>query len=111
MITSLGRKRSTLTEFYAWQGTNGNPAPGTVNYILGFSTNHPTTHRYTFPVIHKDSTVDLDNDSMPVDGTIVGVEKDVIFDIDNRCPPEKIPTDLLTEAEYQALNWVRISTE
>ena len=108
LITFLGYKRSTLEEFYLWQGENGNPTVGTVNYIMGFNTNNTKTHRYTFPVIHKDSTCELNGDSMPIIGSIQGAEKDVIYLIDSSCPINKIPDNLINQEEFDSLNWVNI---
>lgn len=100
----LGWKRSTLAEFYAWQGTDRDPAKGTVNFKLGF--NHTkNTWRYTYPKMHKDSTVDMDEYKMPIEGTIRGDETDVIYIITDMCPGDKIPSDLLTDEEFRRLDW------
>lgn len=99
-------KRSTLGEFYAWQGINGSPAEGTVNYILGINSNN-STKRYTYPMIHKDSTCEYDDYNMPIAGTIEGDETDVIYLIDSKCPDSKIDElgTLLSEEEVEALGW------
>ena len=103
----LGFWRTTLDNFYDWQGENGNPAEGTVNQILGYSTNNINgVTRYTEPIVHKNSTCDRDFLGMPIRGSIIGVETDVICTIDENCPPSKIPPELLTQEEFDSLNWV-----
>lgn len=102
-------KKNTLENFYAWQGTNGNPEIGTVNEILGFSTNNPNTYRYTKPILHKDSTCDYDSYDMPIVGTITGVETDVYYVIETDCPSNKVPTGLITVEEFESLDWVESS--
>jgi hypothetical protein len=99
-------KRDTLENFYAWQGTNGSPAIGTVNYIMGFNTNNPKTYRYSKPIIHKDSTCQCDSYDMPIIGTISGVETDVYWIVESDCPSEKIPTGLITVEDFNALGWI-----
>lgn len=104
MSNFLGYWRTTLEEFYTWQGQNGNPAQGTVNAILGLQSGKPTI-RYTSPRIHKDATCNLDSEGMPIAGSITG-EQDIICLIDSGCPSEKIPSNLLTQEQFAALNWL-----
>ena len=96
-----------MEDFYAWQGYNGNPAVGTVNHTLGFSTeNVEGSTRYTFPMVYKDSTADYDSYGMPIEGTIVGVEQRVISVINDDCPSQHIPTGLITRGDFLALDWL-----
>lgn len=101
----IGYKRDTLENFYLWQGNDQDPAIGTVNEILGFNSSTKPC-RYTYPVLHKDSTCEFDSNGMPLLGTIQGQETDVIFVIDSGCPAQKIPSGLLTKEEYNVLDWV-----
>lgn len=108
----LGYKRDTLENFYNWQGYDGNPAEGTVNQISGYNTDNVNgTTRYTFPMIHKDSTCDYDEHGMPIIGTITGAETDVIYIVDDDCPTGNIPSDLMTQEEFDALDWINITYE
>ena len=103
-------KRDTLENFYLWQGHDVDPDIGTVNQLMGYNMSAFAGSRYSKPLIHKNSTVTLDftneSEGMPVEGTIEGVEKDVIWPIDSHCPPSKIPNNLLTQEEFDVLNWV-----
>jgi hypothetical protein len=84
-----------IEKFYNWQGKNGSPAVGTVNYILGFSTNNSQgTFRYTYPNPHSTASFDVDKYGMPEN--ISGNDLRVCCEIDHRCPKNKIPDGLET---------------
>jgi hypothetical protein len=90
-----------LEQFYNWQGKNGSPDVGTVNYILGFSTNNSQgTFRYTYPHPHNTATFDLDVYGMPEN--IQGNDLRVCAAVDSRCPIEKLPSGLITKEQAQA---------
>ncbi len=91
MAALLGYKIfDTLTDFYNWQGYNGNPTDGTVNKVMGYSTTNPLgTYRYTKPYPHPsvDQTdITLDQNDMPT--AISGSELRVCCVIDVNCPDE-----------------------
>lgn len=98
--------KTSLDNFYNWQGQGANPAIGTVNQILGYHDGSPDDVRYTKPYIYKDSTCQYDAAGMPINGTIIGVQQDIMCRIDDNCPAEKRPTGLLTLEEYEALDWI-----
>ncbi|NVM36897.1 MAG: hypothetical protein HWN81_14970 [Candidatus Lokiarchaeota archaeon] len=95
---------NTLQEFYNWQGYNGNPAKGTVNQILGFSTDNPNrTYRYTYPHPHPSASFDIDQYGMPEN--IIGDDLRVCYAIDWKCPINNIPATLLEFSEVRAQGW------
>jgi len=97
---------STIDDFYEWQGYNGNPAVGTVNHELGYSTDNPINSiRYTYPHPHPGAeSVTYDSLNMPV--TITGGDVRVIAVITDECPVNLIPTGLITESEARTQGWV-----
>lgn len=96
--------KGSLDYFYDWHGEGSNPAVGTVNQILGYHDGSPDNINYTKPYIHKNSTCQYNANGMPIRGTVVGVEKNVVFRTDGNCPTENIPGGLVTLEEYEA--WI-----
>jgi len=116
-------KKGTLSEFYAWQGTDEDPAPGTVNHTLGYSTANlreggNKTVRYSRPLPHPSQEVVRDVRGMPSNITpkrntamenagITTNHSDVIWVIDDNCPPDDMPSDLIDQEEAKRQGWCR----
>lgn len=78
---------SDINAFYNWQGEDNSPAPGTVNYLLGFNSSG-TTQRYTAPI------------SNVYNAQIIGV-------IDDICPQSVLPSPLYTLAQVQIMGFLQ----
>lgn len=104
MTQILGYKIfNNLDDFYAWQGYNGDPAPDTVNYIMGFGTKSPFTTRYTYPYPHPSASYNVNTYGLPE--TVTGPDQRICAIIDSTCPPSKVPSNLQTLEEVQAEGW------
>lgn len=84
--------KATPEFFEAWQGTNGSPAVGTINWLCGFS-DKTGTYRYTKPILNKNTEADYDNNGMPIIATIRKrpdtpdpLIRDYVFVVDANCP-------------------------
>ena len=104
--TLLGYKIfDTLQDFYDWQGYNGNPNIGTVNKIMGYSTDNPIDSiRFTIPIPHSTATsITYDDLGMPT--SITGSDLRALSPVTSDCPIECVPTGLITKASAIAEGW------
>lgn len=92
MSDFLGYGMATPEFFIDWQGTNGSPAVGTINWLLGFNDTI-NTFRYTKPMLYKDTVCEYDANGMPIINTIAKragtpdpLIRDWVFVIDSQCP-------------------------
>lgn len=107
MFKSLGFKiRDNIDDFYDWQGHNGDPAPGTVNYVLNYSLSNPSgTYRYSKPFPKPEATVVYDENGMPEPGGITGPDIRIYHEVTTECPENLRPTGLVSRDVIDAEGW------
>jgi len=115
MSSFLGYGMSTPEFFEAWQGTNGSPVAGTVNWILGFNDTIDT-FRYTKPILYKNTEANYDDNGMPIISTIRKkpdtpdpLIRDYLFVINENCPENYVKDGIIYNKLTELLDFMSLT--